>query len=121
MVRGKGKGLGSPWRLRRLCAIFVPCHAMWCQRFAFSYICSARLLVAYWTARQVHSTNTMMLQTVEQAHDKAAALGKALYSQLFLWLVAKLNTTISAPQRYLRKRPYVVHVLPSFASCCGVQ
>ena len=41
----------------------------------------------------------MMLQTVEQAHDKAAALGKALYSQLFLWLVAKLNTTISAPQR----------------------
>lgn len=42
----------------------------------------------------------MMLQTVEQAHDKAAALGKALYSQLFLWLVAKLNTTISAPQRY---------------------
>ena len=41
-----------------------------------------------------------MLQTVEQAHDKAAALGKALYSQLFLWLVAKLNTTISAPQRY---------------------
>ena len=40
-----------------------------------------------------------MLQTVEQAHDKAAALGKALYSQLFLWLVAKLNTTISAPQR----------------------
>lgn len=49
--------------------------------------------------RQVHSTNTMMLQTVEQAHDKVAALGKALYSQLFLWLVAKLNTTISAPQR----------------------
>lgn len=41
----------------------------------------------------------MMLQTVEQAHDKMAALGKALYSQLFLWLVAKLNTTISAPQR----------------------
>ena len=41
-----------------------------------------------------------MLQTVEQAHDKTAALGKALYSQLFLWLVAKLNTTISAPQRY---------------------
>ncbi|CAM9378853.1 unnamed protein product [Hapterophycus canaliculatus] len=39
-----------------------------------------------------------MLQTVEQAHDKVAALGKALYSQLFLWLVAKLNTTISAPQ-----------------------
>lgn len=49
----------------------------------------------------MHSTNTMMLQTVEQAHDKAAALGKALYSQLFLWLVAKLNTTISAPQRYI--------------------
>lgn len=48
---------------------------------------------------QVHSTSTVMLQTVEQAHDKAAALGKALYSQLFLWLVAKLNTTISAPQR----------------------
>ncbi|CAB1106500.1 unnamed protein product [Ectocarpus sp. CCAP 1310/34] len=46
----------------------------------------------------VRSSNTMMLQTVEQAHDKVAALGKALYSQLFLWLVAKLNTTISAPQ-----------------------
>ena len=49
--------------------------------------------------RQVHSMETTMLQTVEQAYDKTAALGKALYSQLFLWLVAKLNTTISAPQR----------------------
>ncbi|CAN0442613.1 unnamed protein product, partial [Ascophyllum nodosum] len=46
----------------------------------------------------VHSMETTMLRTVDQAYDKTAALGKALYSQLFLWLVAKLNTTISAPQ-----------------------
>ena len=49
--------------------------------------------------RQVHSMETTMLRTVDQAYDKTAALGKAVYSQLFLWLVAKLNTAISAPQR----------------------
>jgi myosin heavy subunit len=49
--------------------------------------------------KQLHvgGNTVVQQQSVEQARDKRDALAKAVYSQLFVWLVGALNRTISAP------------------------